>query len=187
MGLGDWLRKTFCGRKPSSEMVPFYDVDVGRIVQIPASELSPGAVRIQLHPSGEVAWALPEQLTFGDIQHPEFDEEIRDFIRRIQTAFAEHRPISFEQWEDGFRRDANPAQEIALWLHAADVYGAFAASEGDAVRREDIYRCIVTCLTTGPDDVWRVLRPTVLTREEAEQVVHRYFGSTDKQQITNSS
>ena len=73
-------------------------------------------------------------------------------------AFAEHRPLSFEEWEDGFRRDANPVQEIAFWLHAADIYAKFTSGETDADRRNDVYRCIVTCMTTGPQAVWQVLR-----------------------------
>ena len=104
----------------------------------------------------------------------EFDKEIADYTE------AEHRPLSFKEWEDGFRRDANPEQQIALWSHAADVYTTFTANEPSADRRRDVYRCIVACLTTGPDSVWRVLRPDVLGRAEAEQVVDRFFGKPGK-------
>ncbi|MCA9070666.1 MAG: hypothetical protein KDA84_17165, partial [Planctomycetaceae bacterium] len=93
MGLRDWLRKLFGGGGPPSEMVPFLDVESGRIVRIPASELRPGAIQIRLEPSGEVVWALPEQLQMGEIKHAEFDENIREYIRQIQAAFAEHRPL----------------------------------------------------------------------------------------------
>jgi hypothetical protein len=49
----------------------------------------------------------------GEIRHPPFDEELRAYIRDIQAAFAEHRDLSFEEWEDGFRRDAHREREIA--------------------------------------------------------------------------
>src|SRR5262245_28752677 len=176
MGLGDWLRKLFGRRQPSQEMVPFLDTENGRVVRIPASELRPGAIQVRLQESDEVVWALPDQLHQSEIQHPEFNEDVRDFIRQIQVAFAEHRPLSFEEWEEGFRRDANPAQEIGLWLHAAEVYTAFTADEPFAERRRDVYRCIVACLTTSPDAVWHVLRLEVLSRAESEQVVNRFFG-----------
>ncbi len=182
MGLGDWLRKMFGGRRhsqdPSQEMVPFLDAETGRVVRIPASELHSGAIQIRLQGSDEVIWALAEQLHQGEIKHPEFDEGIREYVRRIQAAFAEHRSLSFEEWEEGFRRDANPEKEIALWTHAANVYTAFAGNEPAADRRKDIYRCIMTCLTTGPDAVWKVLRPELLSQVEAEQVVNRFFGKT---------
>jgi hypothetical protein len=176
MGLGDWLRKTFGGRQPPLQMVPFYDAEAARVVRIPASELRPGAIQVQFQGSHELVWALPDQLRPGEIKHAEFDEGIRDYIRRIQAAFAEHHPLSFEEWEDGFRRDATPEREIAMWLHAANIYTVFTAEESDAARRQDVFRCIVACLTASPDGVWQVLRPLVLTRVEAEQVVNRFFG-----------
>jgi len=176
MGLVDWLRKALGGRQPPSETIPFLDAESGRIVRIPASELRPGAIQVRLQGCDEVVWALPEQLHQGEVRHPEFDEGVRDYIRQIQAAFAEHRSLSFDEWEVGFRRDANPAREIAIWLHAADVYTAFAGNEPAADRRKDVYRCIVTCMTTGPDAVWQVLRPQVVSQAEAEQVVNRFFG-----------
>jgi hypothetical protein len=163
-------------------MVPFLDVEAGRVVRIPASELRPGTVQVRLQGSNEVVWALPEQLRQGEIKHPEFDEGVRDYIRQIQSAFAEQRPLSFEEWEDGFRRDTTPEREIAIWSHAADIYTTFTADEPTADRRRDVYPCIVTCMTTGPDAVWQVLRPEVLSRAEAEQVVNRFFGMQGPQE-----
>jgi hypothetical protein len=162
-------------------MVPFLDVEARRVVRIPASELRPGVIQVRLQGSDEVVWALPQQLQQGEVKHPEFNEGVRNYIRQIQAAFAEHRPLSFAEWEEGFRRDANPEREIAIWSHAADIYTAFAANELSADRRRDLYRCIVTCMTTGPDAVWHVLRPVVLSREEAEQVVNRFFGKRTEQ------
>lgn len=177
MGLRDWLRKAL-GRQPRRETVPFLDVEAGRVVQIPASELAPGAVQARIQGSDELVWVLPEQLKESDVQHPPFDEEIREYIRQIQSAFAEQRPLSFEEWEDGFRRDADPMREIALWSHAADVYTELVTDEQDASRRRDIYQCVVACLTTGPDTVWQVLRPEALSRPEAERAVNRFFGKS---------
>lgn len=180
MGLGDWLRKLLGGPRPSVGMVPFLDAATGRVVRIPASELRSGAIQVQLEGSDELVWALPEELQPGEIKHAEFDEGVRDYIRQIQTAFAEHRELSFEEWEEGFRRDAKPEQEIAFWSYAADIYTAVTAAESSPERRRDVYRCIVACMTTGPHAVWQVFRPEVLSREEAEEVVNRFFGKEDK-------
>jgi hypothetical protein len=88
MGLSNWFKRIFGKSQSLRETVPFLDVERGRIVRIPASEL----------------------------RH----------VRQIQAAFAEHRQLTFEEWEEGFRRDANPEREIAIWSHAADVYITFA-------------------------------------------------------------
>lgn len=158
------------------ETVQLYDVDSGKVVTIPAAELAPGAVRARVHGIEGIVWLLPEKLKPGDLQHPPFEEAIRDYIRKIQAAFAEHRALSFEEWEDGFRRDAIPGPEIALWSHAADVYTAFAGDELSAARRGEVYRCIVTCMNASPETIWRVFKAEVLSRPEAEQVVNRFYG-----------
>jgi hypothetical protein len=132
-------------------------------------------VQVRVQGIDGVVWVAPDQLQQSEIRHPPCDEQIRARIRLIQDAFAEHRRLSFDEWEDGFRRDTHPVQEVALWLHAGEVYSTFAASEPSAERRKDIYRCIIACLTSGPDGVWHVLQPAILSRAEAKQVVDCFF------------
>lgn len=176
MGMFNWFRRLFGGRPASQEMVPYFDTATGRVVRIPVSELHSDVIQARIQGIDEVVWVSAGQLHAGEVRHPPFSEDIRQYIRQIQSAFAEHRPLSFEEWEDGFRRDANPEREIAFWSHAADVYQEFAAEEESPDRRRDIYQVIVTCLTTSPDTVWHVLRPEVLARSEAEQVITRFYG-----------
>jgi hypothetical protein len=78
MGVRDWLRRVTGRRRPSQPMVPYLDVEAGRVVQIPASELRPGAVQACLQETNELVWVLPEDLRQGDVKHGEFDEGVRD-------------------------------------------------------------------------------------------------------------
>jgi hypothetical protein len=158
------------------DTVRFFDVDTGKVVTIPAAELAPGAIRARVQGIEGIVWLLPDKLQQGDIKHPPFAEDIRQYIREIHAAFAEHRQLSFDEWEDGFRRDANPTPEIALWSHAADVYLALTGGEPDADRRRDVYRCIVACMNATPDTIRMVFTPEVLSRPEAEQVANRFYG-----------
>jgi hypothetical protein len=175
MGLWYWIKRQFGDRSSSTRLVPFLDQASRRIVQIPVSELRPGMIQVQLQPSGNVVWALPDQFRQGEIRHPVFIEAVRDHIRRIQNVFAEHRSLSFEQWEDGFRRDARPEKQIAIWSHAADVYRAFADNEISPEKRKEFYRVILACLTSSRDSVWYVLQLEVLSRSEAETVIERFY------------
>ena len=129
--------KHLLGGHPTPEMVPLLDAS-GRILQIPLSKLQPGMIQMRIMGREGLVWARPEHLKMGDIRHPAFDEGARAYIRSIQEAFAEHRPLSFEEWEDGFRRDTRPEEEIAIWSYAADVYRAFADNELSAERRKDV-------------------------------------------------
>lgn len=111
----------------------------------------------------------------GNIKHAAFGERIRSDIRVIQAAFAEHDPLSMDEWEDGFRRDATPEREIALWLRAAEIYRAFTADEVSAERRRDIYRCLIACMVSTPETIWSVFGPETLTNQEAHVVIDMYF------------
>jgi len=178
MGWGTWLKRLFGGRRPATETVPYMDPASRRIVRIPVTELRPGMVRVRLLPGdGEVVWMWADQMRPGhEVWHPPFDEEVRGYIRQIREAFAEQRPLSFEEWEDGFRRDLNALMEIAIWSYAADVYRSFADNEVSPERRGEIYRVIVTCLTASPDTIWRVLQLSILSQPEAEQIIKRVYG-----------
>lgn len=73
--------------------------------------------------------------------------EMQSNIRRIQEVLVEHRPLSYEEWVDGFITEARPEHEIAIWLDAADTYVAFTKDGLDAARRRDVFKVIAACLT----------------------------------------
>ena len=172
--VGDWLNRWF-GRTTTEDLVPFFDIESSAVVQIPRRELGAGAIEVQIQGIEGLVWVIPEQLQQGPLRHPPFDEEIRDYLRQIQEAFAEHRDLTLEEWEEGFRRDANAEREIAIWSYAADVYRQFADNEPSKDRRADVYTCIVACMISSPDTVWKGLKPEVLTDTEAKEIVNCYY------------
>jgi len=177
MAIFSWIKSLFkqSARAPSN-LVPFYDLSSHQLVHIPTAELRPGCAQVRIEGIEGVVWVLAEQLQAGPIRHPPFAEDIRDYIRDIQNAFAEHRNLSFEEWEEGFQRDTHPEQEIAIWSHAADVYRLFTAVEASTERRYEIYRLIGACMTTHKDSVWHVVELNALSRIEAERIVRRFYG-----------
>jgi hypothetical protein len=170
------IKSLFLRPMPPEGFIPFYDVPSRRVVHIPPAELHPGCIEAQIKGIEGIVWVLPEQLQEGPIRHPPFDEEIRSYIRDIQEAFAEHRDLSFDDWEEGFRRDTHPIREIAGFCYAANVYRLFTKDEQDASRRLDIYRLLVACMTTSAESVWHVVKLNALTRFEAERIVRRFYG-----------
>jgi hypothetical protein len=171
-----WIKWLFKRPARTGHLVPFYDVPSRKVVHIPPTELRPGCVQVRMQGLDEIVWMLPEQLQEGPIWHPPFDEEIRSVICQIRDAFAEHRALTFEGWEDGFRRDTHPDREIAMWSYAADVYLLFAEREQSPERRRDIYQLLVACMTTSPESVWHVVELTALSRHDAEGIVRRFYG-----------
>ena len=158
----------------SPEMVSYFDAENKRIIQIPASELAPGAVQVQIQGHEGLVWT-DQHLHTGEIKHPPFDEDLRDIIRAIHSTFSDHRSLSFEEWEEGFRRDNNPEQEMAIWLHAADVYHNFVEPEDDMDHREDVYKCIVACMISSPENVMHVLPSSSLSQEEKQSIIQLFY------------
>jgi hypothetical protein len=68
----------------------------------------------QISKSASVAW------------HYEFSLAQKERLEKIRLAVADAFPISQDDWEDGFRKDAAPEREIALWEHVAKFYAHFA-------------------------------------------------------------
>ncbi len=152
-----------------------YSHDNPNLATTPAKDLNPGETLTggdRIESEVEFHSATIDQC---DFKHPPFNQSIRVYIEQIQAAFAEHYPISFEEWENGFRRDENAAQQIAVWWYAADVYKEFAGNESSEQRRADIYRCVFCCMTSNRDTIGDIYQPHAISRSEAKRIEDRYF------------
>jgi hypothetical protein len=160
------------------DTVQFFDHQANKVIDIPAAELAPGAICVRMEGREGEVWILPDFVSTkpGPAIHPPFNKSVRRHLRQIQSAFAEHNPQTFKQWEDGFRCDQNPLKEIAIWVHAAAVYQQFARREKCPKRRMEIYRCVVACMNAPLEHVWKVLEIDSLTYSEAESLVDRFYG-----------
>ena len=76
-------------------------------------------------------WIKAAQTKNGEYRHAPFDDSLRDFVKNeIQQPLAEVHPKTIAEWEDGFRRDAEPEREIAIWCRLAERLVEFSKSEG---------------------------------------------------------
>jgi hypothetical protein len=159
------------------DTVQFFDSQSKRVVLIPAAELASGAVCARMAGIEGQVWISSDEIDLKPrpARHPRFSKGVRRFIRQIQAAFAEHFPQTFKQWEDGFLGDQNPAQEIAIWLFAADVYRLFAAKEACPKRRHEMYRCVISCMNSPREYVWKVLEIDSLSHAEAQSLVDYFY------------
>lgn len=159
----------------SAPMVRFYDVTSGEVASIPRDELPIGSVRAEVAGVDGVVWLAAADVQASPIRHPTFAADVRAVIASIQATFAEHDGKTAGEWEAGFQRDANPGPEIAVWDHAAELYRAATAGEPDPARRRDVFRCLIACLLSGPDDVDQIWQPLALSPAEARAIVDRFF------------
>jgi len=123
--------------------VEVYDIESGSISRISQDLLGPEFVRIDLE--GKIYWADSNQLKQNTHQHEEFEGERKRRVSKIQEELSEVNDQSYLEWEDGFRRDANPDNEISIWEHIISVYKSNITNESSFAEKKEIYQVAVVC------------------------------------------
>jgi hypothetical protein len=164
-----------------SKTARVHDLATGKIHTIPAGELAPGMVEADVEGVGRV-WINSAEVKAGrEFKHPPFEPELREFIEReIQKPLAEIWPKTLAQWEDNFRRDAEPEQEIGLWCRIAERFVEFTESEGlNQAQRQECFAIMLHCSTVPPEQILEVVKLKALTREQAQRAIESYMKTKD--------
>jgi hypothetical protein len=108
------------------------------------------------------------------IQHAPFGAEVRTLTEKIHTTFfweyaGDADPIG--RWEEGFRRDTHPGQEVALWLYMAEVMEHFTQGrELNDEQKQHIFRVFLATVNSfGQETVMRTL-PRTLSKKRADAI-----------------
>ena len=155
------------------------DPDTKQLITIPASELAPGMVKVRVEPTGEEYFVAASSLTpmtdATSFRHPPFSEEVRDLLRTIRDTFADVRPLSLEGWEGGFRCDAHPEKEIALWLNIAAAYRHLTRhltpGPTELEKKRDIFQLILSSVNNGPDNAAATTATPTLSRKRVREII----------------
>jgi hypothetical protein len=110
----------------------------------------------------------------GPIRHRELPAALIERIRKFEKTFAEIYPVTHEEWLDGFKRDANPEREIALWEHIASAYAQF-VSTGDfttEARSEAFGLLLIRSGSTAVESLFSDLK--YLTEDQARNLLSLY-------------
>lgn len=163
-------------RRPQPELVPYHDSATGRAVMIPKAELGPGAVLIHIAGEPHPVYADSAQLKQSDHRHPPFEGDVKEAIESLASDLSSVRPMSYEQWEDGFRRDQNPERELAGWLHLAAILKILSERFAfDDDQRKECYMVLVACYTGDRETVRQRSDPRFLTNEQVNLAVKYFF------------
>jgi len=149
-----------------------YDVETKCKSTIPVVELAPGMVRANVLGVG-VVWVDASKISReSPYRHPAFSPEIRGLLREIKECVDEHYCRTIEDWEDGFRRDKDVEQEIAIWLRLARTYRQ--ATEGKEMtrgQRRDYFNVLLSCVNNGREAALEVVQLSAISREEAQRLL----------------
>jgi hypothetical protein len=163
-------------RRNSHRMVTLWDMPSDTFTRIPESELAPGMVSCQVPGHKGVVWreAASSDLKGTPYRHPQFRGEMRSLIESLVGAFPGLLEWSYEEWEDGLRKDTNPDREIRYWLAAARVFRKFAEGRTFDCRKE-IFRFLTICNLTPREFLPVVFEPVLLSAGEVEQIADAYY------------
>jgi hypothetical protein len=166
-----FLARLFGKQRP--ELVPYHDFATGKTVMIPKAELSPGVVLIQIQGQKHPVYAKAAQLKQGPFQQPPFEGAERAAILSLVTSLADVYARTYEQWEDGFRRDLTPAREIAGWIHLAAILKVVSDQYSFSPdEKKECFRILVACFTGA--------RETVRDRSDSKLLSQEQFNLTVK-------
>jgi hypothetical protein len=164
--------------EPRPEFVKVYDFKTKTVTTIPAAELAPGMVRIQLNGSKEVYWADASAIgeVTGRYWHPPFTGELKEKIVFIQRALSDVYFNTLEYWEDGFRQDLHAEQEIEQWFRVAMLYSTFADTHRlTREQKHEAFSVLGACLNGTRSTVFETAKLNSLPRVLAEELADDYF------------
>ncbi len=148
----------------------------GGTKDIPTSELAPGMSYVLAGGSDQPVWLDGSRFVQGPHRHPPFSGEDRAQILFLQESLSDVHPMSFDAWEDGFRRDLNPDQEIAVWVRAARCLQNFAPHQGASPeKRQEAFTILVACMNGTPETVLELLPRDILDKANGQKLVDSFF------------
>jgi hypothetical protein len=166
-----------------SEMVLLYDFKTKKVTPIPARELAPGMIKVQIKGLEGEYWVNSSELKQSAPLHPPFAPEYREVFAFLQATFHDVCPMSIDEWEDGFRRDATPEKEIQSWVSMAKAFTQF--TDGlvlTAEERGDIFYVSLLASSNGPENVLITFNPTALSKVRGRQIVEQLAANWKQEQ-----
>lgn len=155
------------------KIVTIHDMKTKVYTDIPAAELAPGMVEVQIE-GGRRAWVDASQIKMNnEFKHPPFEGKLRDDIIFIQKICSDFYGDSYKFWEDGFRKDQTPEKEIAIWMNIAKTFKKFGKIKSKITRKE-VFRLLSTCCNSDPALLEMVFESTVLS-EKAVRLISTYY------------
>lgn len=127
---------------------------------------------------GKEYWADSAQLKQNEYQHERFEGEVKARIQLIMEKLSEVYPLTCEEWEDGFRRDQNPLNEISIWERIVAVYQSYSKDANELSMKKEIYSIVVTCSFSEPNQVLNQLTLEKLSQAKAMEIICAYHQKT---------
>lgn len=167
----------------SRETVRVLDLETREITEIPVTELTAGMVQIRMNGIEGVVWVEGAKLNVTHTcRHGVFTGERRRQVEFIERSLREVYPLSYAEWEEGFRSDALVDSEIAQWVHLCRCYNDHLAwHRPDAEGRREAFRVLTACILGTRASALQLVQGGVKDRARAEELVREFFDPIEKE------
>jgi len=117
----------------------------------------------------------PESLKPGPIRHTALPPNLLKRAIALEPVFADVYPVTHEKWIEGFRRDAHPENEIAIWEQIAAAYTQFIKDRQVPIaQRREAFGLLLYRSGATAEETLQQAKLKHLTREEARRLVNLY-------------
>jgi hypothetical protein len=159
------------------ETVRLYDPDTNTMQDIPARELSSDCLLVHVPGLSDV-YVEAQKLKAGKtVRHQELPEELRQRIRRLHAVIKDLYQEPLEEWEEGFKHDARPDREVAVWERIAETFRHFSKG-GNRELQNAVFEVARKCSAAArPDEVPLIVSSATLSllgRDKVEEIVAFY-------------
>lgn len=163
--------------KKKNPLVSYYDPETKTAHQIPKRELGPGHMRVKMEIDGRVqsVWIkTPEQ---SPRRHKELSQISEEALPLIQNIFAGTYDQTIDQWRDGFLRDANPDNEVYLWVRMGQVFPKWADGKPLEYRKEVLGALLAATSHPSQEDATVTAQRSckLVSKADAAEIVHQYY------------
>ena len=121
-----------------------------------------------------IVWIDATELKQSEYRQSPFSGERRDSVVRLVDAFPDVYEKTYEFWEDGFRRDANPDSEISVWMHIADIYESYSVNQPREYR-DELFSLVVTCSNADRERIRSVFKRDLISEDEFNRITSDYY------------
>ncbi|MEW6732138.1 MAG: hypothetical protein AB1489_12490 [Acidobacteriota bacterium] len=160
----------------NSQLVKVYDFDTQKIYIIPASQLGPGMMQVQMNGIEGLVWVDSAKINLNSYQHPPFSGERLEKIKKIKSFLDEVYNLSLEEWEDGFRRDRTPDREIGIWLKIGTFYQNWVKKVCYSMdQKRELLQIILMATTSSKEHLLKTINLSVLSIDEAKSIAEEFY------------
>ena len=161
----------------AEEQVPFYDAKTKKTVLIPKSELSPTSILVRIDGFDSQVYIDASEAKLSDSRlHPPFEGEEKRAIESLVSELADVYPMTFTQWEDGFRCDARPQKEIVGWVHLASILKIMSHRFSfDQTQRRECFQLLVACFNGERSTARNRCKVQLLSDEQADLAIKFWY------------